>query len=97
MADPKELSDAVWSGDLATVDALLVAGVDPNIAEEDRWPPLYLAIETGHKEIILRLIAAGADINRELEKGFTRLHTPLMWRVTLHGRDLGSPTKHRLS
>jgi|GEM_PF-2138401 len=73
MVDPKQLADAVWSGDRAMVDALLVAGADPNLAEEDRWPPIHLAIEVGHKEIIRRLIAAGADINRALEKGFTPL------------------------
>jgi ankyrin repeat protein len=73
VVDPKRFMEAVWAGDLASVEAMLAAGADPNDADGDPWPPLHLAIEQRWVEITRRLIAAGADLNRELGDGWTPL------------------------
>jgi hypothetical protein len=65
LIDPKSFSDAIWSGDLAAVEAMLAAGADPNAADDERPPPLSLAIEQMEIEIVGRLIVAGADIHRD--------------------------------
>jgi len=73
MSDIASLSDAVWVGDLAGVDAAIRAGVDVNAMDGSRWPPLHLAIEQMEAEIARRLIAAGAEVNRESGRGWTPL------------------------
>jgi ankyrin repeat protein len=73
VADFASLSDAVWSGDLAGVDAVIEAGVDVNAVDGDRWPPLHLAIEQMEVEIARRLITAGAQVNRDSGQGWTPL------------------------
>jgi ankyrin repeat protein len=73
VCDAKQLSDAVWDGNLAAVDALIRAGADVNIADDPREPPLHLAIEQMWIEIIRRLIQAGADVNRSVPDGWTPL------------------------
>src|SRR5262245_30572763 len=70
----RQLSAAVWAGDLPAVEALLAAGADPNVPEEEGLlPPLHLAIEQQSVEIVRRLIAAGADVNRDHGQGWTPL------------------------
>jgi uncharacterized protein len=83
MCERERFSDAVWSGDLATVELMIGSGADVNAAAEDRWPPLFLAIEQRWIEIIHRLIAAGADIDRDLGDG---------WRPLVYAIDIESDT-----
>ncbi len=73
MVDAKQFSDAVWSGDLESVNAFIANGADVNAAESPRKPPLYLAIEQQWVEVVRCLINAGADINRSLGGGWTPL------------------------
>ena len=73
MVKPKLFADAVWAGDVSTVEVLLMAGADPNATDEDRWPPLHLAIEQQLVTIARRLIAAGTAVNRDLGQGWTPL------------------------
>jgi ankyrin repeat protein len=73
MVDAKQFSEAVWSGDLAAVNAMIADGADVNAADLPRHPPLHLAIEQQWIEIVRRLIDAGAEINRALEGGWTPL------------------------
>jgi ankyrin repeat protein len=73
MSDLASLSDAVWAGDLSGVDAAIRAGVDVNAADGHRQPPLHLAIEQMEVAIARRLIEAGAEVNRDLGRGWTPL------------------------
>jgi ankyrin repeat protein len=67
------LADAVWAGDASAVEAAIRNGVDVNAACDGRWPPLHLAIEQMEVELARRLIAAGAEVNRESGQGWTPL------------------------
>jgi ankyrin repeat protein len=73
MTDITSLSDSVWAGDLAGVEAVIRAGVDVNATDGFRQPPLHLAIEQQEIEIVARLIAAGAQVKRDRGKGWTPL------------------------
>ncbi len=73
MSDLASLSDAVRAGDLSGVDAAIRAGADVNATDGRRQPPLHLAIEQMEVEIARRLIAAGAEVNRDLGQGWTPL------------------------
>jgi ankyrin repeat protein len=66
-------SDAAWAGDLSGVDAAIRAGADVNAADGQCQPALHLAIEPMEVEIARRLIAAGAEVNRDLGQGWTPL------------------------
>jgi len=48
-------------GTFPGVDALLTAGADPNLGEEEGWTPLLGAVALWHSACITRLLAAGAD------------------------------------
>jgi ankyrin repeat protein len=67
------LSDAVWAGDLAAVNAAIRLGANVNAAEGDRQPPLHLAIEQMEVEIVRRLIEAGAAVDGESGWGWSPL------------------------
>lgn len=70
----EQFCDAVWAGDLPTVEAMIAAGVDVNAAPADgRSRPLHLAIEQQRVEIVRQLIKAGADVNLDLGEGWTPL------------------------
>lgn len=74
MVEAKQLADAVWVGDLVTVEYLIAAGADVDSpANDGREPPLHLAIEQQRVEIARRLIAAGANVNQDLGDGWTPL------------------------
>jgi ankyrin repeat protein len=81
--DPEELGrhliDATRRGDLAAVKMLLDAGADINFRGSHQYmkPPLFVAVEHDHAEIVRFLIRAGADVNRR-EKFFYTHQTPLM-------------------
>ncbi|KDR78689.1 hypothetical protein GALMADRAFT_63768, partial [Galerina marginata CBS 339.88] len=47
-------------------------------AEEDKtdgsgWTPLHIAGNAGHENVVQELIGAGADVNRQNDKGLTPL------------------------
>lgn len=73
MVDAKQFSDAVWSGDLGAVNAMIADGANVNAADEPRDPPIHLAIEQAWVPIVRRLIEAGAEFNRDLRGGWTPL------------------------
>jgi ankyrin repeat protein len=71
--EPKRFAEAVWTGDLPAVEAMLAAGADPNATHGDHQPPLHLAIEQMWVEVARRLVAAGAEVNRDDGQGWTPL------------------------
>jgi ankyrin repeat protein len=91
---------AARNGRPAVVRALLKAGVDANATMETRKPggkgprkgtsALALAIENGHFELALELIAAGADPSDQ-RSGFSPLHIMTWVRKPQRGEDDGDP------
>jgi uncharacterized protein len=73
-------------GDLASVNALLVAGADPNLEIRDwKGTALGIASTMGQPAIIEALLAKGADINHRDENSFTALHSAV--RDSDYGED----------
>lgn len=75
---PRALVEYIAVGDLAKVDALLTAGVDPNVevmiditVDTVMETPLCAAALAGHVDIARRLVAAGALVDKPAEDGFT--------------------------
>ena len=53
---------AVISRSTETLDLIMASGdTDPNEPREDRWRPIHLAVNNGDREIVDKLLAAGAD------------------------------------
>lgn len=73
MADAVRMTDAICHDDLGAVVALIRSGADPNAADEPHRPPLFQALEHQRIEIARRLIAAGADVNCDVGRGWTPL------------------------
>ena len=57
-----------------TVDALLTAGADPNIANSINCTPLHIAARHGMINIVIRLLKAKANPNIQTTEGMTPLH-----------------------
>lgn len=75
---PRALVEYIAVGDLAKVDALLTAGVDPNAevmiditVDTVMETPLCAAGLAGHVDIARRLVAAGALVDKPADDGFT--------------------------
>ena len=69
------IHDAAWDGDLAGVQAELDKGVDVNAKmKATGYTPLHEATTWGHKEIVVLLIAKGADVNVRGFGGMTPLN-----------------------
>jgi ankyrin repeat protein len=70
----ERLKDAVKSGSLNALNALLAEGVSPNtkILLREQYP-LVLACEYGHYQIVERLLEAGASVNVSDKDHFTAL------------------------
>jgi len=71
--------DAARNGHAAQVDAELQ--LDPTLARvsnETGDTALHRAVEGGHAEIIVRLLAAGADVNAARGDGYRPLHCALL-------------------
>ena len=62
---------AAWTGHVSVVAALIAAGADVNVKDNDGRTPLYFA---GHAAVISTLLAAGADANEKDDDGRTPLH-----------------------
>jgi ankyrin repeat protein len=68
-------SKAIWDRDVAAVESFIASGIDVNSPDHECDSlPLMLAIEQQWVEIVYRLIAAGADVN----KGYNCGETPLV-------------------
>ena len=67
------LIDAVLAGDFEAVKALIDAGADLNIQDDDGDTPLHWAAD-GYTDIARALIDAGADLNIQDDDGWTPLH-----------------------
>lgn len=48
--------------------ALLLAGADADATDNNSFSPLYLAAQNGHTQVVLDLLAAGADIGIRTSK-----------------------------
>jgi len=66
-AKPRPLNAAAGMSDKKMVEILLAGGAtaDPKARSGDYVPPLFDAIESGNKEIVLLLIEKGANVNRQ--------------------------------
>ena len=73
MADPLTLIKASGEGDKASVQRLLDAGANVNAAVLQGRTPLMAAASTGNADIVLLLIAFGADIAAQDQTGWTAL------------------------
>src|SRR5206468_1497159 len=82
---------AARQGDLESAKLLLAAGTDVNDKAPDGYSAMQLASHSGHGELALFLLNAGADPNAA-DVGFTTLHTavltgdlPLVKALIAHG------------
>jgi ankyrin repeat protein len=80
VATVDSLNDAISSGDVEILKAVLASGVDPNVVDDIGYTPLGSAITlsatgitTTHGQVSA-LLAAGADPNRKNEIGDTPMH-----------------------
>jgi len=64
---------AVIHGHLATAEALLKGGADPNLKDADNIPLLHQAVIIGKKEMVELLLANKCDINKKDAEGETPL------------------------
>lgn len=69
------LCEAAAIGNLAEVERLLAAGVDPDSADCDGATALILAAFNGHVAVAGQLLAAGADPDEQEASGRTALMT----------------------
>lgn len=73
---------ALVDGRYAVADALIEAGADPDAPNAARFPSgqgfahaaLHMMVQRGDEEGVRRLIAAGADVNKQTTPGSTPLH-----------------------
>jgi len=76
LAFSAEIHEAVRSGDLAKVQALVKAHPDLVFSKDfEGMTPLHWAAFMGHKDVAEFLLANEADINAKDNKGSTPLHT----------------------
>lgn len=68
-----ELFNAAQAGDLDQVTALLQAGTDCNVCNEEGTTALMFAAGNGHQAIVEVLVEAGADVNTKDALGWTAL------------------------
>ena len=64
---------AVIHGHMATAEALLNGGADPNLKDEDNIPLLNQAVIRGKKEMVGLLLDKKADLNKKDSEGETAL------------------------
>ncbi len=77
---------AARAGDIETVSSLLDAGADIDRATAEYGSPLVLAAASGHEELALYLLEAGAAPGIADENGVTALHHALQSGLsTMHG------------
>jgi len=64
---------AVIHGHMATAEALLNGGADPNVKDEENIPLLHQAVIRGKKEMVELLLAKKANVNTKDSEGETAL------------------------
>jgi uncharacterized protein len=69
------LHNATVEGDLASVNAMLRAGADPNVQDDNGWAPLHFAAQINAAKMVDLLIVAGANVNIRDSNGNTPLST----------------------
>jgi len=62
---------AVLTNDLATAEARIGAGDDPNIEDVNGFTPLHFAAQEGAIDIARFLLSSGADVDRRDAHGNT--------------------------
>ncbi len=77
---------AARSGDIETTRLLLEAGADIDESTAEHGSPLVIASASGHEDLALYLLNAGADQDATDENGVTALHHALQAGLsTMHG------------
>jgi ankyrin repeat protein len=73
----KKFLDAVVRGDIKTVETYLAASKSWASCQDDKTKeyPLHYAVRSGHRDILRRLLAAGANISAAGNNSQTPLHT----------------------
>jgi len=61
------------AGNLTFVKSCMAVGVDPNVAQSNRWTLLHIAARSGHLNMSKLLIAKGARVNAKAADGQTAL------------------------
>merc|ERR1711998_612993 len=61
-------------GHFEVVQALIQAGADKDLAQEQGATPLFIATEKGHAEVVNELISAGADLDKQKAGGWSPMH-----------------------
>jgi ankyrin repeat protein len=75
----EEILDAAQVGDVARVKRILAANPELARGRKGEWGPLHWAADGGHNELVLLLLAHGADINQPLANGATPLYLAVQW------------------
>ena len=75
----EDLKSAIEKGDLEAVSALLEKGISVNEMLESEFTPLITATNSGHFDIVKKLIESGADVNakRKVTKNLLTPHQQL--------------------
>ena len=60
---------AAWTGNAATVQALLTAGARVNDTASGGWTPLMISMLYGHPDVVEALLAGDADLNARSRRG----------------------------
>lgn len=69
------IHEAVGTGNMSTVQRLLLAGADVNASVGDGWRPLHVAADVGNVKMVTLLIQHGASLDSTRTGGFTPLFT----------------------
>jgi len=67
------LLTAASKGDVATVNAMLASGANPNIKDEEGITALMYAARKDNADVVAALVAKGADINAKDNDAWTAL------------------------
>ncbi len=96
----KLLIQAAESGDAATVEAQLAAGVDVNSATDSGMTTLMSAAANGHLRIVSLLLDRGANVNVKRNDGLTALalaaffgHQTVVRELLCHGADIEAKSR----
>lgn len=80
LAQKNALIQAYRADNLPVVESMLIAGFDANARDEDGSTPLIVASQNGYKQILLVLLAHGADVDA---KNFSNGDTALIAAVRM--------------
>ena len=66
---------AAFNGHTAVVRALVSAGADVNLQQNDGFSPLNAASQEGHTDCVKLLIEHGAEVDTRSKRGLTPLYS----------------------